>query len=95
MQPFLDARFTQGALDGGERGSGRGLAQLLDELIAYVEEVCWMLSGGRGVVVRTRFQKQAHLAQIMIYISTDRAYSLFLACLVGRIQPRKNMCYLL
>lgn len=40
MQPFLDARFTQGALDGGERGSGRGLGPLLDELIAYVKEVC-------------------------------------------------------
>ena len=39
MQPFLDARFTQGALDGGERGSGRGLGPLLDELIAYVKEV--------------------------------------------------------
>ena len=48
MQPFLDARFTQGALDGGERGSGRGLAQLLDELIAYVEEVCSLFFGRAG-----------------------------------------------
>ena len=39
MQPFLEARFTQGIVDGGERGSSKGLGPLLDELLAYVKEV--------------------------------------------------------
>lgn len=39
MQPFLEARFTPGIVDGGERGSSKGLGPLLDELLAYVKEV--------------------------------------------------------
>lgn len=39
MQPFLEARFTPGLVDGGERGSSKGLGPLLDELLAYVQEV--------------------------------------------------------
>lgn len=39
MQPFLEARFTPGIADGGERGSSKGLGPLLDELLAYVQEV--------------------------------------------------------
>lgn len=40
MQPFLEARFTPGIVDGGERGSSKGLGPLLNELLAYVKEVC-------------------------------------------------------
>ncbi|CAN0116944.1 unnamed protein product [Scytosiphon promiscuus] len=39
MQPFLEARFTPGIVDGGERGSSKGLGPLLNELLAYVKEV--------------------------------------------------------
>lgn len=39
MQPFLEAKFTPGMVDGGERGSSKGLGPLLDELLAYVKEV--------------------------------------------------------
>lgn len=39
MQPFLEARFTPGIVDGGERGSSKGLGPLLDELLGYVKEV--------------------------------------------------------
>lgn len=39
MQPFLDARFTQGMVDGGERGSSKALGTLFDELLAYVKGV--------------------------------------------------------
>ncbi|CAM9236441.1 unnamed protein product [Ectocarpus sp. 6 AP-2014] len=39
MQPFLEARFTPGIVDGSERGSSKGLGPLLNELLAYVKEV--------------------------------------------------------
>lgn len=39
MQPFLEARFTPGIVDGGERGSSKGLDPLLRELLGYVKEV--------------------------------------------------------
>lgn len=40
MQPFLEARFTQGIVDGGERGSSKALGPVLDELLSYVKDVC-------------------------------------------------------
>lgn len=54
MQPFLEARFTQGIVDGGERGSSKGLGPLLDELLAYVKEVrpCLLFAGFFLCVVR-------------------------------------------
>lgn len=39
MQPFLEARFTTGILDAGERGSCKALGPLLEELLVYVKEV--------------------------------------------------------
>lgn len=39
MQPFLEARFTPGIVDGSERGSSKGLGPLLNELLVYVKEV--------------------------------------------------------
>lgn len=39
MQPFLEARFTPGIVDGGQRGSSQGLGALLKELLEYVKEV--------------------------------------------------------
>ncbi|CAM9180556.1 unnamed protein product, partial [Discosporangium mesarthrocarpum] len=39
MQPYLDARFTAGIVDGGVRGSGQGLSSLLTETLAYIKEV--------------------------------------------------------
>lgn len=42
MQPFLDAKLTQGMVDGGDRGSNKALGPLLDELLSYVKEVSRM-----------------------------------------------------
>ncbi|CAN0375511.1 unnamed protein product [Ascophyllum nodosum] len=39
MQPFLDAKFTQGIVDGGDRGSSKALGPLLKDLLVYVKEV--------------------------------------------------------
>lgn len=40
VQPFLETRFTQGIVDGGERGSSKGLGPLLRELLEHIKEVC-------------------------------------------------------
>ena len=40
VMPFLDRSFTVGRLDGGERGSCRGLGGMYEDVIKFVVKVC-------------------------------------------------------
>lgn len=64
MQPFLEARFTPGIADGGERGSSKGLGPLLDELLAYVQEVRFVRGQSNLIIVRATMPRTAGISNM-------------------------------
>ena len=80
VTPFLERSFTVGRLDGGERGSCKGLGGMYEEVIKFVVKVCkpifevlsnpeWGLSSqfdfmGSGIGVAVKEALSAKLSQV-------------------------------